>query len=259
VKHRVVSAFLRAGVCLSKQADEGTVRDLIASLHPVTTCFPLIRIGDDGDGGYLLPDDLDGISACFSPGVSHWAPFETDLIGRGIPCFLADASVDEAPIKGASFIKKFVGVIDDDTTIRLDDWVAEFAPNEGDLLLQMDIEGAEWPVLLNASAAVLRRFRIMVIEFHDLERLMDEHALPIIAGVFARLLRDFHIVHNHPNNYGRTVHKGDLVIPRVMEMTFLRKDRAEASGFATTFPHPFDRTNAPHQADVALPTAWYGG
>lgn len=53
-----------------------------------------------GDGGYLIPDDLEGISACFSPGVDDRATFETSLIARGIPCFLADASVDKAPIDG---------------------------------------------------------------------------------------------------------------------------------------------------------------
>lgn len=257
MKHRVVSAFLTTGVAVSKQPDVTTVRDLITQLHPVSTRYPLIRVGSDGDGGYLLPDDLDGIVACFSPGVSVWAPFEADLIARGIPCFMADASVDASPIAGASFIKKYIGVVNDETTIRLDDWVAEKASSEGDLLLQMDIEGAEWPVLLNVSDDVLRRFRVIVIELHDLERLLDKHALEIIRGVFARLLRDFHVVHSHPNNYGQIVRKRDLVIPRVLEMTLLRKDRAAPTGFATAFPHPLDRTNAPRQRDVALPAAWY--
>ena len=29
----------------------------------------LIRLGSNNDGGYLVPNDLKGISACFSPGV----------------------------------------------------------------------------------------------------------------------------------------------------------------------------------------------
>jgi len=122
----------------------------------------------------------------------------------------------------------------------------------------MDIEGAEWAVLLNVSDEALRRFRIIVVELHDLERMLDKHALQIIQAVFARLGRDFHVVHNHPNNYGRSVRKGSLVIPRVLEMTLLRRDRAEPIGFASTFPHPLDRTNDPHHPDVTLPPAWYG-
>jgi hypothetical protein len=54
-------------------------------------------------------------------------------------------------------------------------------PSSDDLILQMDIEGAEWHVLLNVSRDTLRRFRIIVIELHDLERLMDKHAFVIIG------------------------------------------------------------------------------
>jgi hypothetical protein len=71
------------------------------------------------------------------------------------------------------------------------------------------------------------------------------------------LCQDFYIVHNHPNNYGKSVRKGRLVIPRVLEMTLLRKDRADPTGFASTFPHALDRKNAPEQRDATLPRAWY--
>ena len=257
MKHRFVTTCLNVGFSVAKQADLASIRELIAQLHPVETEYPLMRLGSDMDGGYLVPDDLDDVVACFSPGVSVWAPFEADLIARGIPCFMADASVDSAPIEGVHFTQKFLGVINDRTTIRLDDWVTECAPIAGDLILQMDIEGAEWPVLLNVSDDALRRFRIIVIELHDLERIMDKHALAIIKAVFARLCQDFYVVHNHPNNYGRSVRKGSLEIPRVLEMTLLRKDRAATVGFASTFPHPLDRANAPDQRDITLPEAWH--
>jgi hypothetical protein len=44
--------------------------NLIQSLAPQTTDKALIRLGPNKDGGYLVPNDLDGIEACFSPGVS---------------------------------------------------------------------------------------------------------------------------------------------------------------------------------------------
>lgn len=257
MKHRFVTACLHTGLAVGKQPTMSSVRDLLAQLHPVAIRQPMIRLGSDGDGGYLVPDDLEGIVACFSPGVDAWAPFEADVIARGIPCFMADASVETPPIDGGHFIKKFVGVVNDHTTIKLEDWVQALAPPTGDLILQMDIEGAEWPVLLHVSDEVLRRFRIIVVEMHDLERILDKHALQIIQAVFARLGEHFYIVHNHPNNYGRSVRKGSLVIPRVIEMTLLRKDRAEPVGFASTFPHPLDRKNAPHHPDVTLPSAWF--
>ena len=168
---------------------------------------------------------------------------------------MADGSVDKGPIDGAHFTKKFLGVVNDATTIRLDNWVNESAPASGDLLLQMDIEGSEWPVLLNASDEILRRFRLIVIELHDLERIMDRHALPIMRSVVALLRQHFVVVHSHPNNYGGVVRKADLSIPRVLEVTLLRKDRHRSAGSATCFPHRLDRPNATDRADVTLPRA----
>ena len=259
MKYAFVTACLNMGISVAKQADKGAVQALIAQLHPLVTEHPLIRLGSDGDGGYLVPDDLKGIAACFSPGVDNRATFETSLIERGIPCYLADASVDAAPIKGdmVHFCKKFLGVINNETTITLDDWVNTNKPGHDDLILQMDIEGAEWPVLLNASRDTLRRFRIIVIELHDLERLMDKHAFVIIRATLERLLQDFYVVHNHPNNYGRTVRCRSLVIPRVMEMTFIRKDRVTSTEFARAFPHPLDAKNDIDRADVPLPPPWF--
>ena len=52
------------------------LKELIKALRPVKTKFDLIRIGGANDGGYLIPDDLEGIAACFSPGVADTASFE---------------------------------------------------------------------------------------------------------------------------------------------------------------------------------------
>jgi hypothetical protein len=207
MKYAFVSACLNAGVSVSKQSRFEDVMQFISKLYPIQTEHPLIRLGGSGDGGYLIPDDLDRVAACFSPGVDSWTNFERDLVRRGIQCFLADGSIERPPIcdRQMHFLRKFLGVINDDRTITLDDWVTANAPGHSDLILQMDIEGAEWPVLLNVSRDVLRRFRIIVVEFHDLERLMDKHAFLIIKLAFERLLQDYYIVHNHPNNFGRTV------------------------------------------------------
>ena len=59
----------------------------------------LIRIGGEGDGGYLIPNVFDKISYCFSPGVDYTANFEKELSEKfGIKSFMADASVEKAPL-----------------------------------------------------------------------------------------------------------------------------------------------------------------
>lgn len=103
------------------RSDPTALRGLISMFHPQDVGIGLIRLGGEGDGGYLVPDDLDGIAACFSPGVSDVADFETSLIrDYGIPCYLADASVDGPPpgTPGLDFEKKFLGDRADATTRR---------------------------------------------------------------------------------------------------------------------------------------------
>jgi hypothetical protein len=258
LKHFAVSTAFRCGFSIAKMTSSEDVKALLRRLHPVTTEHELTRIGCSGDGGYLIPDDLDGIEACFSPGVDNRATFEEVLLRFGIRCHLADASIGQNPIDDdrSTFLQKYLGVVNSDLLITADGWIELMEPGDGDLLLQMDIEGSEWPVLLNISEANLARFRIIVLELHDMERLMDKHAFRIIQGVMDRLLEKFYIVHNHPNNYGGIVRAGAIEIPRSLEMTLLRRDRAKRVSPATTFPHPLDQVNAQHLRDIVLPAAW---
>ena len=125
--------------------DEAASR-VLGLLHPYATDHPLIRIGGLGDGGYLVPDDLDGITTCFSPGVSNVANFESDLIERGIRSFLSDFSVEASPIQHhmISFQKRYVGASTHGHFVTLEDWVRDYAePEDSEMILQMDIEGAE--------------------------------------------------------------------------------------------------------------------
>lgn len=230
----------------------------LKKLHPVKTDRPLIRVGSAGDGGYLVPDDLEGVVGCFSPGVDVTAKFEADMIERGIPCYLADASVPHAPIDHPliHFDAKFLGVVDTEKTITLDSWVAHYAGNTpGDLILQMDIEGAEWPTLLNVSDDCLRRFRVIVVELHGLNRSLDPFSFNLIDGVFDRLTRDFHVVHSHPNNSLPPLHLAASEIPFTIELTLYRKDRAHPIGFVTEFPHPLDSDNNPSLPSYILPAS----
>jgi Methyltransferase FkbM domain len=259
MKNHILRILAMSGVSIGRSVEKNRLRDLVNRLHPVTTANALIRIGGDGDGGYLVPDDLAGVVACFSPGVGSITSFDEHLAARGIPCFLADASVEKPPISNPliRFKKKFLGVVDDDTTTTLDEWLKQCAPAQGDLLLQMDIEGSEWPVLLNASDDALSRFRIMVLELHSLERLIDKFSFQIMYAAFDRLLRKFAVVHLHPNNVERAVDVGGLLIPRYLEVTLVRRDRIHSTGYATQFPHPLDRKNVAGKPDLVLPADWH--
>lgn len=222
----------------------------------------LIRLGPIGDGGYLIPDDLEGIEACFSPGVGFYSIFEKDCADRGMKVFLADKSVDKPKQSHEHFVftKKHIGIINNDSFMTINDWVESSLPDsKSDLLLQMDIEGSEYEVLLVVSDDILQRFRIIVIEFHSLNRLCSNPFFKLASKVFEKLLQTHTCVHNHPNNFSSSVKFKGLEIPEVIELTFLRNDRISSPSFAKIFPHPLDADNTEDHPSLPLPKCWYNG
>jgi hypothetical protein len=235
------------------------IQELLASIRPVKTKFDLIRIGGDNDGGYLLPNDLSGISICFSPGVDVTANFEIDLCKRGIGSHLADASVDSAPtgFTPLSFTKKYLGGYNDDTHMTLAAWMYEQRAFMGDFILQMDIEGGEYTTLLCTPPDVLRKFRIIAVEIHNVQTWFTPLAWPVVTTFFEKLLEDFHVVHNHPNNNCPFIEADGILMPTVFELTLLRKDRTIALDYVTQLPHPLDMPNVLDKPDRPLPEGWY--
>jgi hypothetical protein len=255
---------------------ESSMRHLLTILRPKPSPFPLIRIGGKRDGAYLVPNDLEGIAACFSPGVSNIKKFEDQLVNNhGIRCHLCDFSVSpdqlSTPlIEGKqTFEKLWLEAEDTDTSVTLETWVARHSPNRSeDLILQMDIEGAEYRTLAACPAETLDRFRIIVIELHDLNAFNDPNlAATTIGPLLEALDRSHRCIHVHPNNCcGQILHtETGMNIPLGVEATFLRKDRFDESPHAKTFqpqlPHPLDITSNIGLAAPALHlnTAWIEG
>jgi hypothetical protein len=71
---------------------------LYKSLWPVNTGYSLIRLGSALDGGYLLPNCLDTLDACVSPGTCNDILLETDLARiYGLRSILCDPSHSAPP------------------------------------------------------------------------------------------------------------------------------------------------------------------
>jgi hypothetical protein len=259
VRDSLIGAIGRAGYHVADRTAPDDVRRLLHSLRPIDGGHELIRLGPDGDGGYLVPDDLAGIQYAFSPGVSTESGFEASLAARGQRVFLADHSVDGPAETNPSFSfeKKFVGGLSDETYMTLEQWKnATIGAYDGDLLMQMDIEGGEYETLLACPAALIAQFRIMVIEFHYLHELLNKRYFELVSRVFRKLLQTHCVVHIHPNNCCGSVKADGLELPRIAEFTLQRKDRLKQDACCRTFPHVLDRNNT-RKATLVLPRCWY--
>lgn len=226
----------------------------LETITPKASPFPLVRIGGCADGAYLLPDDLSGIESCFSPGVDNFKVFEDDLARRyqiksHLCDFSSDPSLFSTPlIEGLqTFQKAWLRSASGPDSITLDEWVSSMSPSSAcDLILQCDIEGGEYEVINSCRPSTIDRFRIIVIELHDLHQLLNpSHLQTQISLTLDRLSRNHICIHIHPNNCSELLLDPNtgLDVPNVAEVTFLRKDRFygdPSSFFPARVPHPLD-------------------
>ena len=102
----------KCGLHVDRITNQRQLETFFARFREKYVSINLTRIGGQGDGGYLVPDCLNDIRYCFSAGVSDVADFEQDLSDKyNIKSFMADASVERAPVQGDNFefMKKFIG------------------------------------------------------------------------------------------------------------------------------------------------------
>lgn len=239
------------------------IEDFLAQFRENYVSCKLIRIGGEGDGGYLHPDNLEDISYCFSPGVSRVADFEKELSDRyDIKSFMADASVEQPPIddENFEFIQRFLGSQTKDEFITLSDWMQETVGRTRDgMLLQMDIEGGEFDVLMHEDADTLAAFSTMIIEFHNLQKFSQCEFFETFKTVFSKIYENFSICHVHPNNCCGIAKVHDIPVPRVIEVTFIRNDLVARCSDESEIrlPHPLDRKNVARRPDITMPEVWW--
>jgi hypothetical protein len=261
IKRAINKVLAKTDILIQEKTPKSDVLDLIKKLHPKKTIKPLIRMGPNGDGGYLIPDDIENIEACFSPGVDQISGFEEDCSNAEMRLFLADKSVDFPPInlpkEKFNFIKKFIGFTQNDDYVTMDEWVntANLKP-DSDLLLQMDIEGFEYFTFINMTLNLQKRFRIIIIELHSLHKLWDEGFFYLASAALEKILQTHTCVHIHPNNCCGVDKKKGIETARLAEFTFLRNDRGISNQYETNFPHTLDFDCTPRE-HLVLSQDWY--
>lgn len=265
MKIKILNLIKKVGMSLglhiniSKLTSQEELRTFLQKLYPVKTDKNLIRVGSKGDGGYIIPDDLDGIEALFSPGVGSKQDFDFECANDGMKVFMADASVDGPMNNHENFIftKKYIGALDNNEFMSMEEWLNNAVLKaDSDLMLQMDIEGYEYEVIFSLSTKTMKKFRVLIIEFHQLDLLLNKFMFEKFKNTFLKILQTHYVVHIHPNNCCKPIVKDGISIPPVLEFTFIRKDRVKNKGFVTNFPHLLD-VDCTSNDSLVLPKCWY--
>ena len=232
----------------SEKSSENEVRKVLTRFKPYKSPLELERVGSGHDGGYLIPKDLSGVKALFSPGVGDNIEFDLEIANRGIPVYLADNSVDldASNLPLVSFRKQHLAVKDSLNEITLGSWMelSGFDSNSNEsFMLQMDIEGAEWEIGKNLDSQTLGRFKIILVEVHELQRICTKVGLEEVSSWFDRLSGTHKIVNAHVNNGDLPVPYRGILIPPLVELVFLRDDCFSELEDEIEIPHPLESPN----------------
>ena len=244
---------------LQFQTEKKEIENFIKHLKPYYCGYPLKRLGPDKDGGYLIPDDLRDIEACYSPGVGNEMGFEKDCYSYGMKIFLADKSIVSSVNIPNEFhyIPKYLGKETANDFISLPEWlITTKRDSSKELLLQMDIQGFEYETLEGLDYSTLNKFRIIVIELHFLDLIVYKPMFDKILPIIKLLTTNHTVAHLHPNNCCGIFQIGSLAIPKTLEVTLLRNDRLKSKTPSMQFPHPLDRENT-NNPSLELPFRWY--
>ena len=246
------------GLYVEKKTSKKRLLKMLKKLLPKKIDIDLIRLGENNDGGYLIPNDLDGVVKNYSAGVGLLTGFEKDLEKRfSINSNLLDFNEVDKKIlpKNSHFMKKKLSLQENSSEISINKWIEE---NDKEIILKIDIEGDEYSILANISDQNLKKVRILIIEFHDLRNLRSNSFLSFFEKILARLDNHFYPCHLHVNNTSKIKNINDIKIPDMIEMTFIRKDRiTNFSNKFTKLPHILDQKTVLDKNEIFIDQNWY--
>jgi hypothetical protein len=245
---------------IADQQQAGII-DLLSYLTPRRSRrFGKIRLGRDGDGGYVLLDDFTGVSAALSFGIATECSWDTAIAERDIDVYQYDHTVNGPPTANARFrfFKKEIAAVSSDQAESLGSALAKLPSTAERAILKIDIEGAEWDVLGAATSAELTRFSQIVSEFHGFENAADPDWREKARRVLAKLRSIFDIVHVHANNYGSLNIIANVAIPSTFELTLANRAIYECDETDEVFPTALDQPNWAGRPDIFLGSMRYG-
>ena len=180
-----------------------------------------IRCGSNRDGGYVLAE-LDGEYDCYiSAGISTEESFSRDFLNKYNinNSYGFDGTINDYPYhytQKIQFIKKNINNFNDDNNTNLSFLTDKYC----NIFLKIDIEGGEYPWLLQIDETQLNKFKQIVIEFHGITN--NEWGCNYNDKVkcLEKLSKTHYIVHAHGNNHGLVLNN----IPDVIELTYINKN-----------------------------------
>lgn len=217
-----------------------------------------VRLGEAADGGYVCIDDFSGYDTAFSFGIHDGISWDRDAADLGLTIHQFDHTVtDPAPDdRRMVFEAKQIARTSGSHTQSLGDLIRRYdkGRDRPNIILKMDIEGAEWDVFDATSGEALSRLGWIVCELHYFQGLVEREHRDLIDRALQKLSRRFAAVHVHSNVWGGYSNIANTVIPNVIEVTFANRAIYALTPGDAVFPGPLDQSCDASQPDFHLGT-----
>jgi len=189
-----------------------------------------IRLGGRHDGGYVMlePPEDSQRKIAYSFGISTHAEWDLEMVRRGYEVFQYDGTVERSPAPHPLIKFHRLNITGDDSPPPGETNIARIISGHGhqdswNIILKMDIEGAEWGVLENISEEDINRFEQILVEWHGFPT-DDRPELERRLGLLRKLGRTHQAIHIHaPNGAAPTVLQGLRVLPQLFEVAYVRR------------------------------------
>lgn len=181
------------------------------------------------------------------------------MVKRGYEIFMYDMTIDALPQQHPNFHFFKEGISGNKDESKSLDTLENFIKrngheNEDNLILKMDVEGAEWNFLNTVSSDTLNQFDQMTFEFHDMIQPKNSTQIEKTIAAFEKLNKTHTPVHIHGNNHGSFLNiEGLGIFPDTPEITYIRnKNRNLEDDAEILLPIALDEPNNPFLPDIPL-------
>lgn len=203
-----------------------TIIDLLKPMEVENASYT--RVGRDNDGGYVMLNKFENLQAAYSFGIADDVSWDEYFANQNIIVYMYDHTIDKLPRKNKYFNFFRTGITGNitlDNTKTLEKLIIENNhQNYNNIIMKMDVEGCEWDILSQVSTQTLEKFSQIVIEFHDIFPDSSEHRYNEIINSLNKINRTHQVIHVHANTAGGIPYIiGDLILPNILEVTFLRR------------------------------------
>ncbi len=212
-----------------------------------------VRVGGDGDGGYVMAAPLSRTKIAYSFGIGKDVSWDMDIAKRGYEVYMYDHTIEKLPENHKKFHWRKKGITGEEETKelkRLDTFIkANGHAGQAGMLLKIDVEGFEWEVLKRIDPDTLNKFDQIVIELHG----THSHDRKPMMDALGNLTKHFAVIHLHAQNGGPVSYCGNLVTPDTIETTLVNKSVFDVVIGGALLPTEFDRPVSPF-----MPEVWIG-